>query len=115
MFVHVLSMHTSVLCMCPGGFCGCWVCVYVVYVCVANDCVCVCVCLYVHVCLGTFTVLSIMVGSVTERLAPDQYFLVLNGTNLTGEVNIQARDAYRVSIAATTTILGGAIQVSTAT
>ncbi|KAJ8367017.1 hypothetical protein AAFF_G00333910 [Aldrovandia affinis] len=64
-----------------------------------------------HISIGTFTVLSIMVGSVTERLAPDHYFLILNGTNLTGEVNITARDAYRVNVAATTTILGGAIQV----
>ncbi|KAJ8258319.1 hypothetical protein COCON_G00173310 [Conger conger] len=64
-----------------------------------------------HISIGTFTVLSIMVGSVTERLAPDQFFLVLNGTNLTGEVNTEARDSYRVTVAATTTVLGGAIQV----
>ncbi|KAJ8360947.1 hypothetical protein SKAU_G00174720 [Synaphobranchus kaupii] len=64
-----------------------------------------------HISIGTFTVLSIMVGCVTERLAPDHFFLVLNGTNLTGEVDIQARDAYRVTVAATTTVLGGAIQV----
>nr|BAD22608.1 solute carrier family 26 member 6 c [Anguilla japonica] len=64
-----------------------------------------------HISIGTFTVLSIMVGCVTERLAPDHFFLVLNGTNLTGEVDIHARDAYRVSVAATTTVLGGAIQV----
>ncbi|XP_036386702.1 solute carrier family 26 member 6, like [Megalops cyprinoides] len=64
-----------------------------------------------HISIGTFTVLSIMVGSVTENLAPDQDFLILNGTNLTDVVNITARDAYRVKVAATTTILGGAIQV----
>jgi hypothetical protein len=52
-----------------------------------------------------------MVGSVTERLAPDRNFLVmLNGTNLT-EVNITARDSYRVQVAAATTVLGGLIQV----
>ncbi|KAI1890293.1 hypothetical protein AGOR_G00152250 [Albula goreensis] len=64
-----------------------------------------------HISIGTFTVLSIMVGSVTERLAPDQYFLVFNGTNLTSEVNIEARDNYRIKVAATTTVLGGVIQV----
>lgn len=60
---------------------------------------------------GTFTVLSIMVGSVTERLAPDADFLIMNGTNVTAEVDITARDSYRVQVAAATTVLGGLIQV----
>lgn len=60
---------------------------------------------------GTFTILSVMVGSVTERLAPDASFLILNGTNVTQEVNITARDLYRVQVAAATTVLGGLIQV----
>lgn len=62
-------------------------------------------------CSGTFTVLSIMVGSVTERLAPDVAFLKNNGTNFTAEVDITARDSYRVQVAAATTVLGGLIQV----
>lgn len=61
--------------------------------------------------LGTFTVLSIMVGSVTERLAPDEFFLKTKGTNLTLEMDVAARDAYRVQVAAVTTFLGGLIQV----
>ncbi|XP_040889872.1 solute carrier family 26 member 6, like [Toxotes jaculatrix] len=64
-----------------------------------------------HISIGTFTVLSIMVGSVTERLAPDVDFLKVNGTNLTAEVDITARDSYRVQVAAATTVLGGLIQV----
>ncbi|KAM9408193.1 solute carrier family 26 member 6, like 1 [Pholidichthys leucotaenia] len=64
-----------------------------------------------HISIGTFTVLSIMVGSVTERLAPDVDFLKMNGTNLTAEVDITARDSYRVQVATTTTVLGGLIQV----
>lgn len=55
--------------------------------------------------------LSIMVGSVTERLAPDMDFLKSNGTNVTAEVDITARDSYRVQVAAATTVLGGLIQV----
>ncbi|XP_078103421.1 solute carrier family 26 member 6, like 1 [Sander vitreus] len=65
-----------------------------------------------HISIGTFTVLSIMVGSVTERLAPDMNFLIKNGTNVTAEVNIIARDLYRVEVAAATTALGGLIQVA---
>ncbi|XP_061544508.1 solute carrier family 26 member 6, like [Phycodurus eques] len=64
-----------------------------------------------HISIGTFAVLSIMVGSVTERLAPDIDFLKLNGTNVTTEVDIAARDSYRVQVAAATTVLGGLIQV----
>uniref|UniRef100_A0A8C5CWM9 Solute carrier family 26 member 6, like 1 n=1 Tax=Gadus morhua TaxID=8049 RepID=A0A8C5CWM9_GADMO len=65
-----------------------------------------------HISIGTFAVLSIMVGGVTERLAPDSNFLIANGTNLTaGQVDIQARDLYRVQVAAATTVLGGLIQV----
>ncbi|KAM4588911.1 solute carrier family 26 member 6, like 1 [Odontesthes bonariensis] len=64
-----------------------------------------------HISIGTFTVLSIMVGSVTERLAPDGDFLKTNGTNITAEVDITARDSYRVQVAVATTVLGGLIQV----
>ncbi|XP_070813803.1 solute carrier family 26 member 6, like 1 [Chaetodon trifascialis] len=64
-----------------------------------------------HISIGTFTVLSIMVGSVTERLAPDMDFLKTNGTNVTAEVDVTARDSYRVQVAAATTVLGGLIQV----
>ncbi|CAL8340613.1 unnamed protein product [Lota lota] len=65
-----------------------------------------------HISIGTFTVLSIMVGGVTERLAPDTDFLVTNGTNSTGgRVDVEARDLYRVQVAAATTVLGGLIQV----
>ncbi|KAM8756323.1 solute carrier family 26 member 6, like 1 isoform 1-T1 [Acanthopagrus schlegelii] len=64
-----------------------------------------------HISIGTFTVLSIMVGSVTVRLAPDVDFLKTNGTNITTEVDITARDSYRVQVAAATTVLGGLIQV----
>ncbi|XP_061113282.1 solute carrier family 26 member 6-like isoform X1 [Conger conger] len=63
-----------------------------------------------HISIGTFAVISIMVGSVAERLGPDSNFLI-NGTNSTQEVNVTARDAYRVQVAATTTVVAGLFQV----
>uniref|UniRef100_A0A8C8M3Y6 STAS domain-containing protein n=1 Tax=Oncorhynchus tshawytscha TaxID=74940 RepID=A0A8C8M3Y6_ONCTS len=64
-----------------------------------------------HISIGTFAVISIMIGSVTERLAPDSDFTFLNGTNGTGVLDVTARDAYRVQIAASTTVLSGLFQV----
>ncbi|KAM4562534.1 solute carrier family 26 member 6-like [Odontesthes bonariensis] len=63
-----------------------------------------------HISIGTFAVISIMVGSVTERLAPDSNFMV-NGTNGTETVNIDERDAYRVQIACSLTVLAGIFQI----
>ncbi|XP_077424508.1 solute carrier family 26 member 6-like [Vanacampus margaritifer] len=63
-----------------------------------------------HISIGTFAVISIMIGSVTERLAPDSNFL-LNATNGTGSVNINERDAYRVQIACSLTVLAGLFQI----
>ncbi|XP_044068205.1 solute carrier family 26 member 6 isoform X2 [Siniperca chuatsi] len=63
-----------------------------------------------HISIGTFAVISIMIGSVTERLAPDSNFLV-NVTNGTGSVNIDAQDAYRVQIACSLTVLAGIFQI----
>uniref|UniRef100_A0A3Q3WIC0 STAS domain-containing protein n=1 Tax=Mola mola TaxID=94237 RepID=A0A3Q3WIC0_MOLML len=63
-----------------------------------------------HISIGTFAVISIMIGSVTERLAPDSNFVV-NGTNGTGSVNTAARDEYRVQIACSLTLLTGIFQI----
>uniref|UniRef100_A0A3P9JPP9 Si:ch211-117c9.2 n=1 Tax=Oryzias latipes TaxID=8090 RepID=A0A3P9JPP9_ORYLA len=63
-----------------------------------------------HVSIGTFAVISIMVGSVTERLAPDEAFYS-NGTNGSLTVNIDARDAYRVQMACSVTLLSGIFQI----
>lgn len=51
-----------------------------------------------------------MIGSVTEKLAPDGNFIV-NGTNGTESVDLDARNAYRVQIACSLTVLTGIIQV----
>ncbi|XP_068566476.1 solute carrier family 26 member 6 [Cebidichthys violaceus] len=63
-----------------------------------------------HISIGTFAVISIMVGSVTERLAPDSNFIV-NGTNETASVDLDARDAFRVQIACSLTVLAGIFQI----
>ncbi|KAJ8370787.1 hypothetical protein SKAU_G00108150 [Synaphobranchus kaupii] len=63
-----------------------------------------------HISIGTFAVISLMVGSVVERLAPDSNFLI-NGTNITQTIDIAARDASRVEVAAATTVLAGIFQV----
>ncbi|TWW56761.1 Solute carrier family 26 member 6 [Takifugu flavidus] len=63
-----------------------------------------------HISIGTFAVISIMVGSVTERLAPSSNFIV-NGTNGTESVDVAARDAYRVQIACALSVLTGLFQI----
>ncbi|XP_007953490.1 solute carrier family 26 member 6 [Orycteropus afer afer] len=60
-----------------------------------------------HISVGTFAVMSVMVGSVTESLAPDDDFSqALNAT-----VNEAARDAARVQLASTLSVLVGLFQV----
>ncbi|KAM9855243.1 solute carrier family 26 member 6-like [Aulostomus maculatus] len=63
-----------------------------------------------HISIGTFAVISIMIGSVTERLAPDSNF-IMNSTNGTGSVNIDERDALRVQVACSLTVLTGIFQI----
>ncbi|KAM9342451.1 solute carrier family 26 member 6-like [Pholidichthys leucotaenia] len=63
-----------------------------------------------HISIGTFAVVSIMVGTVTERLAPDNDFIG-NGTNGTDSEDIDERDAYRVQIACALTVLVGIFQI----
>uniref|UniRef100_G3UAE4 Solute carrier family 26 member 6 n=1 Tax=Loxodonta africana TaxID=9785 RepID=G3UAE4_LOXAF len=50
-----------------------------------------------HISVGTFAIMSVMVGSVTESLAPDEDFLQTPNTT----VNEAARDAARVQLAST--------------
>uniref|UniRef100_A0A672KFC1 Solute carrier family 26 member 6 n=1 Tax=Sinocyclocheilus grahami TaxID=75366 RepID=A0A672KFC1_SINGR len=64
-----------------------------------------------HISVGTYAVMSVMIGSVTERLAPDSDFVIPgNDTNST-TLDIVSRDAERVKIAATVTFLSGIFQV----
>ncbi|NWZ10785.1 S26A6 protein, partial [Agelaius phoeniceus] len=60
---------------------------------------------------GPFAVISVMIGSLTESLMPSENFLVsINGSNAT--VDEEMRDAARVELVATITVLTGIFQVA---
>ncbi|XP_027556750.1 solute carrier family 26 member 6 isoform X1 [Neopelma chrysocephalum] len=64
-----------------------------------------------HNSVGPFAVISVMIGSLTESLLPSENFLEsVNGTNAT--VNEALRDAARVELVATVTVLTGIFQVA---
>ncbi|MFT7798227.1 hypothetical protein Z043-117443, partial [Arapaima gigas] len=66
-----------------------------------------------HISIGPFPVTCLMVGSVVMTLAPDVDFLV--PLNVTGEngtmMDVEAREAQRIVIACSMTVLTGLIQV----
>ncbi|XP_069833952.1 prestin isoform X1 [Dendropsophus ebraccatus] len=67
-----------------------------------------------HVSIGTFAVISLMVGGVALRIAPDEMFNIV-GTNVTNStelsLKIEERDAMRVRVAVAITLLSGLIQL----
>ncbi|XP_018108162.1 prestin isoform X2 [Xenopus laevis] len=65
-----------------------------------------------HISIGTFAVISLMIGGVALRIAPDEMFDIMptNATNNTFN-NTEARDAMRVKVAAALTLLSGIIQL----
>ncbi|XP_075403419.1 solute carrier family 26 member 6 isoform X1 [Tenrec ecaudatus] len=60
-----------------------------------------------HISVGTFAVMSVMVGSVTESLAPDE----TNPQAPNSTVSEMDRDAFRVQVASTLSVLVGLFQV----
>ncbi|PKK17205.1 hypothetical protein A306_00000075 [Columba livia] len=65
-----------------------------------------------HNSVGPFAVISVMIGSLTDSLLPSDNFLeFVNGTNIT-MVNEEQRDAARVELVATITVLTGIFQVA---
>lgn len=63
-----------------------------------------------YVFSGPFAVISVMIGSLTESMMPSENFLVsINGSNAT--VDEEMRDAARVELVATITVLTGIFQV----
>ncbi|XP_072234060.1 prestin [Leuresthes tenuis] len=65
-----------------------------------------------HISIGTFAVISLMIGGVVVREAPDSMFLYsVNGSNVSVAVNEVARDARRVQVAVVLTTMVGIIQI----
>uniref|UniRef100_A0A7N8XA24 Solute carrier family 26 member 6 n=1 Tax=Mastacembelus armatus TaxID=205130 RepID=A0A7N8XA24_9TELE len=64
-----------------------------------------------HISVGTYAVMSVMIGSVTEQLAPESNFMQWdNGTN-TSIVDETAMNKERVKVAAAVTFLSGLFQI----
>ncbi|XP_073336919.1 prestin [Pagrus major] len=64
-----------------------------------------------HISIGTFAVISLMIGGVAVREAPDSMFMLpANGSNMSAIVDVAARDAKRVQVAVVLTTLVGIIQ-----
>lgn len=67
-----------------------------------------------HVSIGTFAVISLMIGGVAIRTASDERFDIVEG-NITNSTEllqkIEARDAMRVKVAVAITLLSGLIQL----
>ncbi|XP_060788721.1 solute carrier family 26 member 6-like [Neoarius graeffei] len=63
-----------------------------------------------HISVGTFAVVSVMVGGVAERMAPDKDFMMLSNLS-NNSIDTVARDAERVKVATAVTFLCGIFQV----
>ncbi|XP_067861105.1 prestin [Heptranchias perlo] len=63
-----------------------------------------------HVSIGTFAVISLMVGGVAVKLAPDEMFAVSSMNTTNSSESHEARDAMRVKVAAATAFLSGILQ-----
>ncbi|XP_063998593.1 prestin isoform X2 [Pogoniulus pusillus] len=66
-----------------------------------------------HISIGTFAVISMMIGGVAVRQVPDEIMFVgYNSTNLTDSLEYyHARDTKRVQVAVTLAFLSGIIQL----
>ncbi|XP_061523361.1 prestin [Phycodurus eques] len=64
-----------------------------------------------HISIGTFAVISLMIGSVVVREVPDSHRPAVNGTNDSAIFSVADRDARRVQVAVVLTTLVGIIQI----
>lgn len=64
-----------------------------------------------HVSIGTFAVISLMIGGVAVREAPDTDFRSANASNTSEVIDVSGRDAKRIEVAVMVTTLVGIIQM----
>uniref|UniRef100_A0AAR2KL92 STAS domain-containing protein n=1 Tax=Pygocentrus nattereri TaxID=42514 RepID=A0AAR2KL92_PYGNA len=64
-----------------------------------------------HISVGTYAVMSVMIGSVTERLAPDSEFIVWTNNSNESFIDTAAQINKRIAIAAAVTFLSGIFQL----
>ncbi|XP_061689043.1 solute carrier family 26 member 6 isoform X2 [Syngnathoides biaculeatus] len=64
-----------------------------------------------HISIGTFAVISVMLGGVTERLAPDSNFTVWDDVTNMSVLDVVGRDAERMRVATAVTFLTGLFQI----
>ncbi|XP_053172865.1 solute carrier family 26 member 6 [Scomber japonicus] len=64
-----------------------------------------------HISVGTYAVMSVMIGGVIERLAPDSNFMIWDNMTNSSIVDTLSRDAERVKVAAAVTFMSGLIQI----
>ncbi|XP_034551142.1 solute carrier family 26 member 6 [Notolabrus celidotus] len=64
-----------------------------------------------HISIGTYAVMSVMIGGVTDRLAPDSNYMMWDNVTNTSIVDEDSRDAERVRVAAAVTLLSGLFQI----
>uniref|UniRef100_A0A3Q4N9S9 Solute carrier family 26 member 6 n=1 Tax=Neolamprologus brichardi TaxID=32507 RepID=A0A3Q4N9S9_NEOBR len=64
-----------------------------------------------HISVGTYAVMSVMIGGVTERLAPDSNFMTWDNVTNTSIIDTVARDEERVRVAAAVTFISGLFQI----
>lgn len=64
-----------------------------------------------HISIGTYAVLSVMIGGAIDRLAPDSNFMIWDNATNSSIVDVPSRDAERVRVAAAITLLSGLFQI----
>lgn len=60
---------------------------------------------------GTYAVMSVMIGGVIERVAPDSNFMIWDNVTNSSIIDVVSRDAERVRVAAAVTFISGLFQV----
>ncbi|XP_014850627.1 PREDICTED: solute carrier family 26 member 6 isoform X2 [Poecilia mexicana] len=64
-----------------------------------------------HISIGTYAVMSVMIGGVVDRLAPDSDFEFWNNVTNNSDIDFASRDQERVRIAVAVTFISGLFQI----